>query len=151
MSLLKSIFGRFGKVAAAPATASATQTVTGLVAIGANVLNPGLGALVELIGNAVYSVELAAEDKAVDGADKKAQVQHIIDVAAPVILQTAGTMTGKSIPDPSALAPALDRLIDDVVALFHATGLFPLKPGPVKPAAAPPASTPPPADAPHAG
>ena len=87
---------------------------------------PGLGALVESVGNAIVAVEArsAAGGQPASGPEKKEQVKEIIDVAAPVAVSVLTTATGKTIPDPAALAPAIDKLIDDIVALFNALGVF---------------------------
>lgn len=91
-----------------------------------SVLSPGLGSLVETIAGATYRVEQTAATGA-SGADKKASVKAMLDVAAPVTLQVLSTVAGKTVTDGAALAPALDSLIDTIVALQNTLGVFPHK------------------------
>ena len=115
-----SLFNSLGRFFGSQATHEAAQ-------IGAGVLgcfNPGLGSLVEMIGNAVYSVEQSAP-AGTSGPAKKTQAQSLVDVSTPVALAVLQSVTGKTVADPSALAPAISALIDDMVALFHALGVFP--------------------------
>lgn len=116
----------FGRFFSSPAVKNATliASATGGAFVGA--YNPGLGALVEMIGNACYTVETEAGN-ASTGAQKKAAAKAIIDASAPVSLQVIHAITGKELAEPSAIAPTLETLIDTVVALFHAIGVFPPK------------------------
>jgi len=117
-----SFFGFFGKIAHAFASPPATQFATSLGSALVGTLNPGLGTLVEMVGNAAYAVEM--KSASAPGQEKKDQVKQILDVTSPVTLQLLAAVTGRAISDPSALAPVLDRLIDDIVALFNTLGVF---------------------------
>ncbi len=121
MSLL-SIFGKFGHTFAKPSTADTVETVSMVAGAAVSAFNPGLGALIEMIGRAVYSVEMAAAGSA--GAAKKDQVKDLIDVSAPLTMNVLQQVAGKPIENPDQLAPTLDALIDDTVALFNALGVF---------------------------
>lgn len=122
MSFLTTIFGKIFS----QSTAQQEKQIVAIAAGTVGAYNPGLGALIEMIGNAVYSVEIAGAGM-MSGPDKKAQVQHIIDVSSPLTLATIQQITGKPFVDPPAVAPALDSIIDDTVTLFHAIGVFPSK------------------------
>ena len=116
-----SFFGTLGHAL----TGQKAQQVAG-AAIGAAVTSysPGLGALVETVGNAIVAVEAkAAASGGAPGAAKKEQVKEIIDVSAPATVSVLNTVAGTTI-DVAAVAPQIDKLIDDLVALFHAIGVF---------------------------
>lgn len=117
MSFL-SFFGKIGHALKSPALAQDA----GIAASIAAPFAPGIGSLVETIAGAVYSVESAAA-AGTPGATKKAQAQSIIDVAAPVATTVLDQIAGKNV-DPSSVAPVMNTLIDDVVALFHTLGVF---------------------------
>lgn len=129
------IFTKVGRIFGNPAVHTVEQI--GAAVVGA--YNPGLGALVESIANAIYAVESTVPADTT-GEAKKDQVKAIINVAAPVTIQTLQTISGKKITDPSAIAPALDSLIDSVVEVFNEIGVFikAVKTPPATPAAAAP-------------
>lgn len=132
----------FGRIFSSPAVKNATllATAAGGAVVGA--YNPGLGALVEMVGNACYTVETEAGN-ASTGAQKKAAAKAIIDVSAPVTLQVIKSITGKELAEPTSIAANLDALIDNVVALFHSIGVFAPKTTPAAaPAPAPAETTP---------
>ena len=119
VSSVSSFFGHIGHALTSPTVAK--DVALGSVAITA--VNPAVGALVQMVANAAYSVESAAQGSKATGGDKKSSVQTILDAASPVVLQMLGA-AGHPVADPSALAPALDKLIDDVVAVFNTLGVF---------------------------
>lgn len=84
--------------------------------------NPGLGALIETIAGAVYTIETKAA-AGTAGTAKKDQVKQIVDVAAPVALNVLSNVSGKPV-DASAVAPMIDSLIDSVVGIFNGLGVF---------------------------
>jgi hypothetical protein len=124
-----SLFTIFGKIGHVLINGNRTASVaTGVAAFNSDPLS----AVLQMVGNAVFAVESTAA--AAPGADKKEQVKRLIDVSSPVILETLLAINGQPLAEPEALAPALDGLIDVVVKLFNATGLFQHK----APAAIPP-------------
>lgn len=117
-----SFFGAIGKIFHSSGAQVATQIGTSLVETAANGLNPGFGALVLMIGNAILAAEVKAPSA--PGADKKEEVKSIIDTTTPLTLSVISSLTGKQVTDPTTVAPALDALIDDLVAFFNQIGLL---------------------------
>lgn len=121
-----SFFHSFGHTLTSTKTAQETE----LAGVAIAAFNPGIGALVEMIAGAAYAVETKAANATASGSDKKDQVKQIIDVAAPVALATLASVTGKPAPDAAAIAPSIDSLIDLVVGLLNALGVFAHKTAP---------------------
>lgn len=115
-----------GKVFTSPATAEVLTVAGALV----STVNPALGGLVGTIANGIVAVEMqaaasqAANGTITTGAAKKAQVQAIVDIAAPLTLQAVSAVTGKPVSDPAAVAPIVNDFIDLIVKFFNDFHLF---------------------------
>lgn len=138
-----SFFSKLGHLFSSPKVEAGTLIATQVGAATLGAFNPGLGAFIETIGNAIYSVEVRAAAIPATGPEKKDQVKSLVDISAPVALSVLAAISGKPVKDPSAVAPAIDSIIDDLVALFHGIGVFPPKttPAAVAPAAPVPSVT----------
>lgn len=126
-----SFFSKLGHIFGSPKVEAGTLIATQIGAATLGALNPGLGSFIETIGNAIYSVEVRAAAIPATGPEKKDQVKSIVDISAPIALSVLSAISGKPVNDPSAVAPAIDNIIDDLVALFHGIGVFPSKTKPV--------------------
>jgi hypothetical protein len=144
VSKFTSFFGKLGRVLISPRTAASAQLAGAVV----EDFNPGIGSLIEMVAGAAAIVESQAQAQkaaglpAQSGAAKKDQALTIIDAATPVAVQVLQNVTGKTIADPSALAPSISNLLDDIVELMHELTIFPAHTNGESPAIAPAAPSP---------